>query len=234
MIILCEKKYAEERLQNGFSRKMSRKDLSYLARYFKYLGKNKTQIQSCLIDFCKKFDDDYNEVLFAERIEKATNSIDKYTLRIFRPIGITHNELLSIRSIPDFRYQKILFVMLVIAKMYSSSDSTDFYANHKFHDYVHLAKVSATKSEYQEISSKLNDTGLISTTLNDTYKLNFVDKDQSSFDIVVDDETKIVDFLPFACSVCGKEIDKRGHRHKMCNDCWKEHRKEWDRNRKNA
>ena len=53
-MIFYEKEEAEKILSSGFSNFMSFKDLLLLAKYFKYIGKNKTQIKKSLVEFCEK------------------------------------------------------------------------------------------------------------------------------------------------------------------------------------
>ena len=115
MIIFCEKKHAEWMLENGFHNFMSSQDLSILARYLKYIGKNKTQIKSDLIDFCKRYNPEFNEVIYDKKIRWVIGTCDKYKLRITMSIKVTEKELETIKSVKNYKYEKILFVMLVIA-----------------------------------------------------------------------------------------------------------------------
>lgn len=232
MIILCEKKYAEGLLLKGFKKNMSFIDLSILAKYFKYIGKNKAQIRDGLLLFCHQYGIDFNEVLFDKRVRSAANSSDKYKLRVFEPIGITGKEIESIRSVSDYRHQKILFVILVISKLLSSSDRQEYYINIPFTEILRIAKVSLSVSDRNALMLAFNKCGLLTATLNGTFKLNYVDSEQKNFTITVDNEEDIVSFFPFTCSICGEETLRTGRNHRLCKSCWKEHRKEWDRNRK--
>lgn len=226
MFIPCEKTYAEDRLKNGFTRVMSFVDLSMLAKYFKYLGKNKLQIREDLILFCKKFYGDYNEVLFSERLQKAIDTIDKAELRIFKPVGITKNEIDVIHTVSDFRYQKILFIMLIISKIFYEKGETNYYCNNSFTEVLKEAKVNINKKERERILHELNLTSLVSSTLNGSIKINFIDENQKDFYIIVNDKNNLISFFPFRCFSCKKELDKISKKHNLCEDCYAEKRRE--------
>ena len=55
-----ELKYAESLIKNGFSKYMSRFDLSILAKYYKYLGNSQPAIKKQLILFCEKNERNFN------------------------------------------------------------------------------------------------------------------------------------------------------------------------------
>jgi hypothetical protein len=230
MIILCEKKYAEERLQKGFKRDMSFTDLAILSRYWKHLGNTKPQIKKNLIDYCYKFASDFNEILYSKVIANALEESTKRPLRIFEPVGITTNEMCAIRSFPDFRYQKILFCAIVIAKHFAG-ETGRYYVNFHFTEIVKMAKVSVKCDERNSIMLDINATGLLTATDNDTFAVNCIDDDQSNPCLIVTDEKNIVSFLLFSCSICGKEIRMKSKTRKMCDECYKA--KEEDRKIKN-
>jgi hypothetical protein len=225
MFIPCEKAYAEDRLKNGFTRVMSFVDLSILAKYFKYLGKNKTQIHEDLVSFCKKFYGDYNNVLFAPRLQKAIDKNDESELRIFKSIGITKNEIDIIHTISDFRYQKILFIFLIIGKIFHEDGEINYYCNNSFTEVIKEAKVNINKKERERILHELNLTGLVSNTLNGSVKINFVDESQNDFYIIVNDKNNLISFFPFECFNCKKELNKISRKHNLCEECYKEKRR---------
>jgi 5-methylthioribose kinase len=224
MLIPCEKKYAEELLKTGFRRFLSKRDLSILARYSKYLGKNKKQTRDDLVKFCIKFSEDYNYVLFYDRIAEAVNNSEKYQLRVFSPIGITQNEINAIRTIPDFRKQKALFIMLVLGKMFAREDIEKTYVNFSFSEILRLAKISVNKAEKDKMGQDLVDTELVDINGNAKFEVSFIDKDQNDFIIIVTDENNIISFLQFQCPKCGKEMQLKSKRsRKMCDECYKKY-----------
>jgi hypothetical protein len=120
-MIFDEKSYAEEILLKGFSTYMNFKDLSILAKYFKYLGKNRTQIKKDLIDFCYKYNPEFNEIIHNKYIEGALNATKKYKLVLPMTVNITKGEIEIIKTLHNYKYEKIIFVMLVMAKFYKDN-----------------------------------------------------------------------------------------------------------------
>jgi hypothetical protein len=95
--------------------------------------------------------------------------------------------------------------------------------NEKFTDILRLAKVNVNKEERNSLLHELSMTGLISATLNGSYKVNFIEQGKTI--IVVNDLDNMINFLPIYCDKCGKQIPKKSPKHDMCSECYKEERK---------
>ena len=244
MIILNEKKYAEELLEHGFSYFMSLRDLSILAKYFYYQGYNKKEIECKLIEFCYKFNLSFNEIISSWVIKKSLSICRKYNLRIPIEINISKKELDNISQIDNYKYEKILFVMLVCAKNEkynktkikeenkTSKYNNSYYVNSKFTEILKLAKVYASKEERDRILFELNNLGFIQTTHNGSYKINYIEEDDiSPLLIVLSDENVIQAYKQWKpietikCSECKCTIEKKSNRHTMCENCYKENEK---------
>jgi len=256
-MIFYEKDHAEKLLKTGFTSFMNYRDLSILAKYFKYIGKNKTQIKKSLLEFCEKFTPNFNEILSRKKIDDAIKSSQKYGLRFPMDIIVTDTELNIIKNCGDYKRQKILFVMLVISKYFkynntrltpknSNKHDNEFYVNDTFINILKIAKVNVSKFERRDILYDLEQSELI-TTINTkrkskkkkndiSYRINFV-CENSNDSIIVCDMDNIVEFYPFYCEKCGKEID-RAKRHNLCSNCYEEKRrlisKEIMRNKRNV
>jgi hypothetical protein len=227
MTILCEKTYAEERLKNGFTRQGSFLDLLILAKYFRYIGKDSEQIKNALIEFCEKFSSDYNKTIFEKRILDAVSKSKKYALRIYQPIGITKDELESIRSVAEYKKQKILFTMLFFSKVFKNdTDKNIFYCNVSYTEILKTARVKMLAREKMEVTRELNVLGLIRTNSNGKYEILFADKEQNNFEILVKDKENVISYLLFRCPNCGKEIEMRSKSRKMCDECLLRHKNE--------
>lgn len=233
--IFYEKERAEWLLENGFSSFMSYSDLLILAKYFKHMGKNRTQIRKSLLAFCVKYNPDFNDVLSRKKIDSVINKAQKYGLRLKFDVPITKKEMASIKAIGDYKKEKILFVMLVISKYFRlnptnlkeklpSKYDENFYVNEKLTDIVKMAGINITKAERQRIIHELKMTGLIDATLKGSYKIEFVDS-TSKPSFFVTDMNNIVSFYPFLCQKCGKIIEKK-KRHNLCDGCYSLARKE--------
>jgi len=230
-LIFDEKKAAEEILQNGFSSFMSNKDLGILAKYFKYLGKNKIQIRKSLIEFCEKYNPEFNEVLSREKINNAINSSDKFGLRLPVIINITESELKSIKNIENYNRQKILFVMLVIAKYAKYSGTRykakkesiyddNFYVNEKTTSILKMAKVNINKIDRRKVFVDFNKLGIIKPTYGGGFQIMIVDE-LSPISLTITDMDDMIDFYPFYCEKCGKLAEK-SKRHNYCEECYQE------------
>jgi predicted nucleic acid-binding Zn ribbon protein len=111
-----------------------------------------------------------------------------------------------------------------------------YYANAKWTEIFTTAKVHVNLDEQYRILNLLGQkTKLILMKLSGTNKLSsflitFIDE-QSEPLFYIDDFENITKFYPHYCSVCGKQIVKRGNNHNMCNECWKNKYKELNKER---
>ena len=233
-MIFYEKDEAEKILVSGFTSFMSYSDLSLLAKYFKYLGKNKSQIRKSLIDFCYKYNPEFNEVLSRNSIDNAIKSSQKYFLRLKMDVGVTEKEISLIKGCGDYKMQKIIFVMLVISKYLKYNNTRihaksptpydkNFYVPMKFTEILKIAKVNINRSDRIRMLSGLKSSGLISFTYVGSFQIMFVDEDSEPF-IVVNNMNDIISFYPFYCEVCGKIVKNKAKRHNLCEECYKEKR----------
>lgn len=241
-MIFYEEKHAKKLLESGFTSFMNYEDLSILAKYFKYIGKNKSQIRKSLVEFCEKHNPYFNEVLSRGKIDGALKSCEKFGLRLAIDVPVTISELDIIKNCGDYKRQKILFVMLVISKYFKYNDTrltpkknnnhdNDFYVNYKLIDILKMSQINISKVERKDIIYDLEQSHLITTIKNrdggTSFQINFIDEN-SEPSIVVSDMDNIISFYHFYCSRCGKETNK-ARRHDLCDDCYKEKRREISR-----
>jgi len=245
-MIFYEEKYAKQLLKNGLSSFMNYIDLSILAKYFRYMGQNKKQIEKSLIEFCKNFNPDFNEILSRGKIERVVKLTDEYGLRFPMDIIVTKDEMNIIKNFGDYNRQKILFVMLVVAKYLKYNDTklekkdcekiNDFFVNISFINILKLAKVNVSKMEKKQIIYDLEQSKLIASKRNRKknrsgiyYRVDFVSED-SDAEIVVKDMEDIISFYPFYCKNCGKKIEKPKRRN-ICDECYKDRSRNLTKNR---
>lgn len=233
-MIFYEKDHAEKLLKTGFTSFMNYQDLSVLAKYFKHIGKNRTQIRKSLLEFCEKFTPNFNEILSRNKIEDAIKTSDEYGIRLPIDIVVTNVEIDIIKNCGDYKRQKILFVMLVISKYFKYNNTrlapkddkynNDFYVNDTFINILKIAKVNVSRVERCNILHDLQQSELITTkkTKKDiSFEINFV-CDDSEVAIVVSDMNNIIGFYPFYCEKCGKVVENKAKRHNLCNECYAE------------
>ena len=237
MIIFDELEYAQHLLVHGFDNFMSSKELIILARYLKYIGKNEFQIVEDIHNFCYKHNVVYDREFYKKKTDFVFEIYKKRDLIIPNGIPITQEEIDTIKSLKNYKCEKVLFFLLVYAKHLKLNVGTkDYYANIKWTEIFTSAKVHVKLQEQYEIIGKLYDEKMIDVVLSGTnkinsFRINFINEEFAPI-FYIDDFKNVTRFYPHYCSICGKQIIKKGNNHNMCNECWKEHRKEWDRNRK--
>jgi len=243
--IFNELAYAEKLLINGFSKYMSPSDITILAKYYKRLEFKENEIEKKVFEFCEKFEPTYNEILHTERILRAIKRAKSFDLRLPQNVPITKNEILKIKEVGNYRYEKVLFTLLAVGKYYKitntnkkKSISKDYYVNCSQNEILKLAHVIRKKDE--GIFYELFRRGFIGEnqkTSSIILKFTNID-DNSENEILIDDMDKIADFYPARCSTCGKIIQKNSNRHTLCENCWKEKNKEiqkkWIRNKRKS
>jgi hypothetical protein len=242
-IIFDQLKYIENFLKNGFVGYPKRNDLNLLAIYYREQGLGDIRIRKSLLEFCQRFNPDYNEVLNADNLDVAVRQSADRSLKICNHIVITEDEMEKIKSISNQKYQKILFVMLAMSKalnpQYDSKDKKT-YLNVNFGEILRFSKLYIGKLEKSKIKHDLFLLGMMDAVGpntkyfcngKDNFVLFFRNDDSPAF-VEIGDPDNIVSYFPFFCSVCGKSVTKTGSRQKMCKDCWKKKNKAYDRMRK--
>jgi hypothetical protein len=237
MQIFYEEEHAQN-LLNGINYKghSKQRDFNILAKYYKSLGYSQNKIKDSLIKFGYDVIPSFNEVTSYRMINKAIRISEKNDLSVRHDVFVTDAELESIKSIKNYKHEKILFTMLVVSKFFNSSTSEkiSYYCNLKFGEILRLSKVSATGIERKNMGYDINNYGLVKYHVKegkdakDFYWIFFVDNN-SPVKIVVNDLYNVSSFYPFFCTVCGKEYPKTGRNQTMCDECWGNKKKELDR-----
>jgi len=241
MIIFDELKYAENLLEREFNGFIRWRDLLILAKYYRSLGKVGIQLEKSILDFCTNKVKGFNEVRNDSKIQSAIRKSKKQPLKISDYVVITKKEIERIRSINDYKIEKILFLMLVVCKINHPKDYVGtHYLNQNFSYLVKLANVYMTKNERNSLKYFLHQKGFLDcpepnrfnvTYGKESFIILYVDNKSEEYLRVVDFDN-IVKYYKPVCEKCGEIIEKNSNRQKMCENCQKEHRKEWDRDRK--
>jgi len=238
MIIFNEKKYAEELLEKGFIDYISWSDLLILAKYFRSLGQNNSQIKKSIVVFYEEFSH-YNEKIVGEKVDNAIKKSKKYCLRISTSVEITKKEVESIRSIKNYKLEKICFIMLVLSranKIAYNSSSSRYYLSMNFAEILEMASVRSDKNGRKNLKYKLNNMNMISApevnrnalfNRREMHEILFA-YENSSCEITVIDLNNIISFYPQKCILCGKEMPdiKKGKRSNLCDKCYAKERRE--------
>jgi hypothetical protein len=94
--------------------------------------------------------------------------------------------------------------------------------------------MNLTKKQREEIENRIEDLKCVSTSVNGTWKINYIDENQKDFDIIIINPENPLSYLKFICFNCKKEIPQKTNRQTLCEDCYKnkekERKKDWARN----
>lgn len=237
-IIFNELEYAENLLEKGFADYLIWSDMKILAKYFRHKSLNNPQIKKSIIEFYTKFSI-YNESIVGAKLDNAIKKSERYPLRISDSVIVTKSEITSIRSLKNYKLEKICFVMLVISESNRrafNSQSSRYYLNVNFAEILKIAKVHANKTERNKIKHELFNLGMICAPNpnkmaeynhhGEMFELLFIEK--SSLDeIIVTDMNKIILFYPQRCIICGEDMGLGWNRKReICDKCYEKRRNE--------
>lgn len=120
MILLNEKRFAEECITSGLNGQKPYFVLSLLARYYYHAcGCKKKEIKEKLTEYLKKYYPRYeiDEYDWEEAIDKLAGKAGKYPLYEIDGVSIKVSEMETIRKINDKVLERLAFTMLCIAKL---------------------------------------------------------------------------------------------------------------------
>ena len=201
------------------------KYLYMLLKYFYYYGLKKSDAIKKIKDFCFLCDSNYNFDLAEDLFIKMKKIYGKQKIKIPKNVGITKKELDVIKSCNNYKKEKILFVLLVIAKNNHVSSEKYYVNDIKDSTLFRLAKVYLNKVDRNKIMRELYSDNYFSKPRYDSqnFIINYVD-DSNDFEIIIEDMNNIISFYPVYCEKCNKRIDKVTEKRKLCDKCYKEKR----------
>ncbi len=227
-----EEVIAKKIYKNGFQdESYSRWQATMVAKYFRWtLGYGDARIKSSLIKFCEKYDQNFNEVRQARSIKNAVSESKNEYVKKASPILITKLELDIIKSIRNFKAQKILLGFLIYAKRDKG------YVNRRnWTDVKRIAGLKINKKELNSFVRIFYEMGIIEIKGNSHF-IKFINPLSDSVFLIQDEKTLYNlgnSYKEFCggelawCLICGKEFIRNGRTHHFCNECSKE--KEWKR-----
>ena len=183
MIILNEELYVKNLLLGkNQDVKSSAKKIGYITRYnAQILNKNEDENYSSTVQWMNKHQDNFDESSYSNVISKAIKCSKKLPLYKIYNISITKNELEIIKSLNNIREEKLLFVLLCMAKQQSEVFKfTDGLVKYTITDLCKSARISVPADEREYILHDILIKGLISCPKkNDTkcLRVNFIEED---------------------------------------------------------
>ena len=233
MIILNEREYAENCLQNGYVDIKPFNTLSILAKYYyHHCGFRKRKITSLLLDYLAKHYPRYelNEFSWQSTIEKIASSAGKYTLYEISGIKITKTEMDNIKAIHNKVLERLMFTMLCLAKLSNEKNpKNNGWVNADSKDIFGYARISCKANEREIKIGKLWQSGLLEfSKRNDNLncRVTFIDNESDEVLFVSDFRELGYEYLAYngenfiRCAECG--VLTRGNKagtKKYCRNC---------------
>lgn len=248
-LILNEKCLLDKSLNEGYINKKPSVTIRILAKYYLSVGMNADQTYNAIDNFLNKNFIGYIPMNWYNIIKGIINKLIKNkdcSLVYIKNVKITKNEIDIIKTINNIKLEKLAFTLLIYAKIYNQLNNNSSNWVNEHHKYIFKdAKVSATKIEQGKMIHELKELNLVTVPLKVdkvNIKVNFIDNDYSeeNIAIIIDDFRNFVYEYQFyfnpnkyiKCSECSKLIKPTNNRQKFCRNCWKEHRKEYEKYKK--
>lgn len=233
MIILNEREYAENCLQNGYVDIKPFNTLSILAKYYyHHCGFRKRKITSLLLDYLAKHYPRYelNEFSWQSTVEKIASNAGKYSLFEISGIKITKTEMEVIKSIHNKVLERLMFTMLCLAKLGNEKNpKNNGWVNADSKDIFGCARISCKANEREIKIGKLWQRGLLEfSKRNDNLncRVTFIDNESDEVLFVSDFRELGYEYLAYngenfiRCAECG--VLTRGNKagtKKYCRNC---------------
>ena len=183
MLILNEEKYAQS-VYDGINTEVKSimSKLRYVTRYLLYV-KNQTdeEIYKDIIVWMGTHHNNFDESYYSNLISNAITQAHKYPFYNIENIKITKSELDIISSLGNLRAEKVLFVLLCMAKQQSRSNGfTNGLVKYSITDLCKMARVSVPAEDREYILYDIVQKGFLgSPKKNNTQCLivNFINDD---------------------------------------------------------
>ena len=233
MIVLNEKKYAIECLENGFVGRKPFFTLSIIAKYYYYcLNYKKSKIEMLLNDFMfKNYSIGYqsDRLSWQDTIEKIVKKVNNYTLLELDGVKITKSELKTISGIGNPNKERVMFTILCLAKFgIARNPQNNGWVNTDSKEIFKMARVSCKAKERELYIGDLCDRGLLELPKrNDNVSLRVTFIDDGDEELFISDFRELgYEYLKYKgenfirCAECG--ILTRGNKNRTkryCKDC---------------
>ena len=177
MMILNEEKFARDLiLGKNTSVKSTMGKIGYITRYnAQILNKNDNENYMSTIQWMQKHQDNFEEGSYSCAISKAIKGAKKRPLYKIDNIVVTKNELNTIQSLNDIRQEKIVFVLLCMAKHQKYSIGfTDGLVKYNITELYKMARVSIPSEDREYVLNKLFKRGIVDSPKKNNTKCLFV------------------------------------------------------------
>lgn len=183
MLILNEEKYAKD-LYDGKNKevKSAMAKIRYITRYLIHSeSRDDDETYSSVVEWMKKHHDNFDESCYSNVISDAIKKAHQYPFYIIDNIKITQSELDIISSLDNMRAEKVLFVLLCMAKQQRLSNGfTNGLVKYSITELCKLARVSVPADDREYILYEIVKKGFLGyPKKNNTQCLivNFIDNE---------------------------------------------------------
>lgn len=244
-MILNEEKYAKDLLtgQNETIKGIAQK-IDLIARYNHHvLCKKSDESYTSIVKWLEKHHEIFSEQTYSNIISDCIKKAQKRPFYRIERIKITKKEIETITAQENLRHEKILFVLLCMAKQQRIAYGFDNgLVSYKITDLFKTARVSVPVEEREHILHELLKAGLIGLPMKNDTKCLFVkfidDADDVALELNEQDCSELAyAYLNFTgqakisrCCKCGKFIKqskKYGSLCKSCQGCTSEMKLRW-------
>jgi hypothetical protein len=164
MLILNEKKYAQDIFDGkNTDVKSVLQKIGYITRYLLHsLNQSDDEIYKNSVEWLKKHHNNFDEVYYSNLISDAIKKAHKKPFYCIENIKITKSELNIISSLDNLRAEKILFVLLCMAKQQAMSNGfTNGLVKYSITDLCKTARISVPADEREYILYNIIQKGFL-------------------------------------------------------------------------
>lgn len=236
MLILNEQKYAQEIYDgknNDIKSIISR--IRYITRHLLHTEqKSDADNYTESVQWLKQHHDNFNESCYSNLISDAIKKAYKYPFYRIDHIAITQSELDTIASLDDPRAEKVLFVLLCMAKQQSVANGfTNGLVKYSLADLCKMARISVPADEREYILYNIIQKKHLDYPKKNNSQcliVNFIDNESDA--VLMLDEvccTELAyEYLKWKndnqgydrCEFCGKVIKQyKSHPRRFCKEC---------------
>lgn len=224
--IYNEVEYAEKIISSGFVTRRKLYELSILAKYYFSQGKTKQEVFDILVKFCEDNMENFNKVLYFDKINNIVNTSKNSRIKNVKFIGLNQNDMNIIEEMPNIELKKVLTSIIVLCKIKHRTTGGK-YINIKFSALSKTSHIKTT-SKIRDLLRELVSLGKINICINGAieYLGDITDDDEYVF--IVKDFNNIGLYLMnyinhkyIECEECGKMMRKKNNSNKYCNECAK-------------
>lgn len=219
-------------IENGFEKYPNKRDLTILCEKWLNDGISFDDLKDKMVEFCVNFNSQFNYAKSENLLLRVLDGIKKKETDgvpfIFQKnIKIYRSEIEKILELPNFKMQKVAFVMISLAKW---RNANFLYFNSlnslKLKDVFMLAGVKCTGKEQNLYLYELGQRGFCDMQMRPLLKCVYpcvVDCGDVGIEFEISDnliENWEFYALPH-CLNCGKPFEKHSNRQKYCKECAK-------------